>query len=335
MNKITEYFVQSQKSIYDLSKKFKISQEEVIEILKADGFLYAKPRTSSKLIINLKYAADEYLKDENIQIEELCKKYGVSHSTLPKYLKEYLNIKIIPRIKPKFNNTFFDNINTEEKAYWLGFIYADGYISSSPLKQEGKHAYTFELSLKVDDFTHLEKLKVLLQTQRPILLTETRCRLLVNDKHFWETLNNYGCTPNKSLTLKFPDINIFADKNLVRHFMRGYFDGDGCITYVNKEHTRLGMQLLGTKEFLKEYIKYLPDIFKDLTLRHNHNNDQEETYLINTSCNKAYLFFDYLYNNSTAYLNRKYERFAHYKSNLIDARDNIGESCDANTEITN
>lgn len=98
-----------------------------------------------------------------------------------------------------------------------------------------------------------------------------------------------------------------------------------------------------TKEFLKteesiynlsKRLNYLPEEFKDLTLRHNHNNENEETYLINTSNKKAYRFFIYLYENSKIYLDRKYSRFARYHSNVINERDNIGELCDENTELT-
>lgn len=334
MNVITKEFLKTEESIYNLSKRLNISSEEIIKQLKEDGFLYAKKGAISKLIINLKYAADEYLANEELNIQEVCKKYNVSHSTFPKYLKDYLGIKIEKRVKSNFNDKIFDCIDTEEKAYWLGFIFADGTISSNPLKENKKKVYTFELSLKQDDINHLEKLKELLKTPRPIIKSENRCRLLVNSKHFWDTLNNYGCIPNKSLTLQFPSENIFKEKSLIRHFIRGYFDGDGCISYSNSEHTILNMQLLGTKSFLQTLLNYLPEEFKDLTLRHNHNNENEETYLINTSNKKAYRFFIYLYENSKIYLDRKYSRFARYHSNVINERDNIGELCDENTELT-
>ena len=335
MNVITKEFLKTEESIYNLSKRLNISSEEIIKQLKEDGFLYAKKGAISKLIINLKYAADEYLANEELNIQEICKKYNVSHSTFPKYLKDYLGIKIEKRVKTNFNDKIFDTIDTEEKAYWLGFIFADGTISSCPLQENKKKVYTFELSLKQDDTNHLEKLKKLFETSRPVIKSENRCRLLVNSKHLWKTLNNYGCTPRKSLTLTFPNKSIFKSVDLIRHFIRGYFDGDGCISYSNKEHTILNMQLLGTKSFLQTLLTYLPEEFKDLTIRHNHNNENEETYLINTSNRKAYRFFVYLYENSKIYLDRKYSRFAHYNSNIIVARGENGEGCDANTVLTN
>lgn len=62
----------------------------------------------------------------------------------------------------------------------------------------------------------------------------------------------------KSLTLKFPNINIFENKNLIRHFIRGYIDGDGCISYCDKEHKHMTLRILGTKDFLNILQKYLP-----------------------------------------------------------------------------
>lgn len=49
-----------------------------------------------------------------------------------------------------------------------------------------------------------------------------RCRWWITDKHLWKTLNKYGCTPRKSLTLQFPNENIFKSKDLIRHFIRGW-----------------------------------------------------------------------------------------------------------------
>jgi len=78
----------------------------------------------------------------------------------------------------------------------------------------------------------------------------TRCRVCFSSKHLWKTLNSYGCTPRKSLTLKFPNKNIFKNENLIYDFIRGYFDGDGWITYRNQSHTEMSWGLLGTENFI-------------------------------------------------------------------------------------
>lgn len=73
--------------------------------------------------------------------------YKSSQETISKVLKEN-NIEI-PRngVKPSFDFNVFDNINTEEKAYWLGFIWADGCILSN--------CNGFELGISIKDISHL------------------------------------------------------------------------------------------------------------------------------------------------------------------------------------
>jgi len=282
----------------------------------------------------LKFASDEFLNNKNLSRQEICDKYQINHETFSKYLKDYLKIPFEKRLKPAKCSNIFDNIDTEEKAYWLGFLYADGAISSSPLK-EGKKNYNVELSLKINDKEHLKKFYTFSKATTKFIEDSYRCRVTLNDKHLWEKLVEYGCIYNKSLTLQFPNENIFKNKSLIRHFIRGYFDGDGCVSYVNKEHSKLNIQVLGTEIFLSKLLTYCPDKLKDLSLRHNHNNPNESTMFFNTSNKKAITFLKFIYNNSSIYLERKYNRFARYISNNINEGSKIGEGCDANTELTN
>ena len=334
MENLVETFIEEKLSIYNFAKKYKLEQDYVIKTLKDNGFLYAQPRVQYRLIVGLKFASDEFLNNKNINRQEVCDKYQINHETFSKYLKNYLKIPFEKRLKPAKCSNIFDNIDSEEKAYWLGFLYADGAISSSPLR-EGKKNYNIELSLKIDDKSHLEKFYKFSKATTNFIEDDYRCRVTLNDKHLWEKLVEYGCTPNKSLTLEFPNENIFKNKSLIRHFIRGYFDGDGCISYVNKEHTKINIQVLGTEKFLKKLLFYCPNEINTLTLRHNHNNDKEQTMFFNTSLKKAVIFLNYIYDNSSIYLERKYNRFAHYISNNINAGSKIGEGCDANTELTN
>lgn len=83
------------------------------------------------------------------------------------------------------------------------------------------------------------------------------CVWAASSKHLWEILNKYGCTPSKSLILKFPDESIFESKDLIRHFIRGYFDGDGCISYNRYKYGIVPRcSVLGTLQFITKLAEY-------------------------------------------------------------------------------
>lgn len=107
--------------------------------------------------------------------------------------------------------------------------------------------------MKLEDLEHLEKFNEFTKhTKYNIKIDKIKnvCSWYACSKHLWETLNNYGCTPRKSLTLKFPDEDIFKSKDLIRHFIRGYFDG--CISYERyKNGIVMRCSLLGTMDFVE------------------------------------------------------------------------------------
>lgn len=193
-----------------------------------------------------------------VSLSKLAIKYHTTVPTLSKQLKA-LGIEVINRQNmTKFNEHIFDNIDTEEKAYWLGFIFADGYISNSPLDVNKKTRYDFELSLSIVDIEHLYKFNKFMEHNKCNVKTSIikqndkefeRCRWSVVNKHLWETLNSYGCTPKKSTALEFP--SIFEDNVLSISFIRGYFDGDGCLTYYQNP-VRPKASFLGTSMFLSK-----------------------------------------------------------------------------------
>lgn len=263
----------------------------------------------------------------DISLTQMGNREKVDRRTLSKHFKE-LGIEIINKQnRSKFNEHIFDSIDTEEKAYWLGFIFADGTINSSPIREGVKSIYGFELSLGIKDLKHLEKFKKFIGYNKDLLIDNNRCRFSIANKHFWTTLNNLGCTPNKSLTLKFPNIS----ENLIRHFIRGYFDGDGCITrYVNIHTVTPRATVLGTEDMLNNIIKYSNTIAQ---LKHDKRHSKEILYL-DWNKENSIKFINYLYNNSTIYLDRKYKLYNFFKKGSRSVEEftelletNIGEDC--------
>lgn len=277
-------------------------------------------------IKNYELAEQEYA-NSFLSIRELSTKYNIPRQTFQGWLlaKGY-NI-INRRASKSFNVNYFDTINTEEKAYWLGFLFADGALN------QNNKSYNIELSLKIEDSSHVKKFaKAINKNKITDKVYRTRC--ILGSKHMFDTLISYGCTTRKSLTLKFPNIDIFKDKCLIRHFIRGYFDGDGCISYSNKKHTYPIVCVLGTKDFLDGIQK----IYNSNHKYANANKDQEITKQLSFAGSSAINFMSWLYKDSTIYLERKFNRYKEfcrlYEESYKSLRSNIGEGCDANSEIT-
>ena len=246
---------------------------------------------------------------------------------------ETLTIEELEKSKSErtFNFKIFDVIDTEEKAYWLGFWFADGCVNSDMLN--------LELTLKADDVVHLHKFNRFIGSIHNDVKYHYKkegdnifdlYRWINQSKHMCNTLSSYGCTPKKSLTLKFPNEGIFKSKDLIRHFIRGYWDGDGCICCT--EITKI-VSAVGTLEFLTTLKSYLPVESGTITKK----VDSKNTYTLQFSRKQALYVLHYLYDNSTIYLNRKFEKYKEYcriyEGSYISSETNIGEGCDANTEI--
>lgn len=246
--------------------------------------------------------AEQEYANSYIGIRELSKKYNLDRGKLSGWLlaKGFLNEN--RRAKKSFDVDYFDSIDTEEKSYWLGFLFADGAIT------QYKHSYDIELSLKIDDHKHVEKFAKCVNKEYVNNNSTYRSRCILGSKHMFDILNSYGCTTKKSLTLKFPKINIFKDKNLIRHFIRGYVDGDGCLSYCNKQHTNICVSILGTKDFLD-------GIQREYSSNHKYSKNnklQDTTLVLSYSCKSGFIFTKWLYENSTIYLDRKYKKFLEY-----------------------
>lgn len=265
-----------------------------------------------KLIIE--EAIKEYINtpDCDKSIAKISNKFGINKKTLSKYLKEKgIEIK---RYVCKFNNTIFDIIDTEEKAYWLGFLYADGYLASK--------SYQVGLDLSLKDIDHLKKFNEFMNYDKGLNIYETHqfgskdnknkngevlyiVRTVLTNEHLWNSLCKLGCVPNKSLILTFPDENIFADKKLIYDFIRGYFDGDGTLgvyQHSNKnKKLEESLMFIGTKNFLEGVEKYLG---KGYIMQKPNCN--EATYRLSYSTSKANKAAELMYKNSNIYLDRKY-----------------------------
>ena len=139
-------------------------------------------------------------------------------------------------IRKKFNEDYFELIDTPEKAYFLGFIFADGCLIDNPKE------YRYKLNIKIHnkDEDILKKFISLLDSEVKIWRSNNRdiCEIGFSSKKMINDLKNIGLHQNKTYTIHYPKI----DEKIERHFLRGYFDGDGCIRINEdkRDHSKRG-----------------------------------------------------------------------------------------------
>lgn len=240
------------------------------------------------------------------------------------------------RIKYNVNDNIFEKIDTEGKAYWLGFLYADG------CNYQGKQGSVLKLFLAEQDKEHIKKFKLFLGADNPIAISISKdpkdsdmYGITISSKKICKDLNKLGCTPRKTFTLSFP-YNIVPEE-LVCHFIRGYFDGDGCFSFGVSEKNGLHSISLftTTKQMCDGIEKTLNSIRLTFYLTKRHKNDTNN-YTIGCKGNKqSVIMFNYLYGNATIFLDRKYNHFLDflrlYKSKLMSIKtNNLSNSAKSN-----
>lgn len=214
-----------------------------------------------------------------------------------------------------YNKDFFETIDTEEKAYWLGFLYADGCIVEQ-YKNNRLKSMHLEIGLCKKDENHLHKFLNSIESNVEIKYKTNKlngklyesCRVAICCTKMCRDLIDKGCTPRKSLTLKFPNVDI-VNANLIKHFIRGYFDGDGCIS-IRKNGT-LELNFVGTLDMLDRISNVLLSekiIFKTPYKIQSGNAFQIFIY----GADAIERFYKYLYKDAIIFLDRKKDKFVEF-----------------------
>ena len=208
-------------------------------------------------------------------------------------------LKINPKLKHTVDNNFFNKEN-EESFYWAGFIAADGCVNNR---------HRLNLGLSILDQVHLNKLRLSLNYSGTVKsYSDSTCELSIYSKQICNDLQKkFNIIPRKSLVYTFP--NQIKDHDLINHFMRGYFDGDGSLYYpaTKKLTPQLYFNLRGTSQFLNS--------FKDILNKNCYINDKTirlngGIYSLDYGGNKiTKKIMDFLYKNSSIFLERKFNKY--------------------------
>lgn len=255
-------------------------------------------------------------KDQKEELFELYKTYNYSYKDLAKiFNKTVSSISCLlnreglkgrkdnnPFRTYEINQNYFDEIDCEEKAYFLGFLCADGCNHQNNTK--------VTMHLKEEDKDILIKLNDLLQPQKPLSFVKGRIGtnqygIQISNKRISERLNELGCTPRKSFTLNLPS-NEQVPEHLFRHYLRGYFDGDGWLG-------KKDISITSSHLFCEKLSNKLFEEF-DIKTRNRVKNKITELCFSRYSVVK---FLDWIYKDSNIFLERKYQRYLEYHKNAI------------------
>lgn len=252
--------------------------------------------------------------------DELIEKRANEEYDLYNYILKQSEPRVDSLYKSKYgkysvNQDYFQQINNEWKAYWLGFLYADGTIRIARNDKKDKMEYNTKIGLCEEDVTHLQKFKNSLQSDSPISKKIVKlndkeygcCNINICNKKICEDLNNLGCTPNKSLTLKFPTYDK-VPKNLIKHFIRGYFDGDGCI-HINKEKRNVRLSFEGTEDMLVNIANILHNELNTNLVKPLSKKNSKSLHIVYDKFSDIELIYKYLYKDSNIFLDRKIKKF--------------------------
>lgn len=241
----------------------------------------------------------------------IIRKYKISENSIYNILKRDGRIHNVGNKKYEVNENYFEKIDNEEKAYWLGFLYADGNVRLHKNKSG-----ILKLKLKQSDRQHIEKfnncigsnyiindgLEILKVKER-----EYKCYysvLCIYNTKLVKDLFNFGCVENKTQKILLPLLN---DK-LMPHFIRGYFDGDGCINKVKKYYNSYSISIFSNSKFILELKEMFNNIFNDNLKEYESENKMFSTLIISDRENRE-KFYNYIYGDSTIYLERKKKIF--------------------------
>jgi hypothetical protein len=257
-----------------------------------------------------------YIK-QNKTIVKLAVIYHCDPSTISRRFK-LQGFKIKPQSDYKrrywIDQKYFDNIDSEHKAYFLGFLYADGTNNESTGQ--------VRIGLRVQDIEILQKLSQKIYKKDRVKIykkSPNLAYLVFNNKNMSKQLAQKGCMKNKTFKLTFPN---FIEDHLLPHFMRGFFDGDGSLSYSNtKQKTgyvgkKFYLSFTSTTNMLYGISKLLEDKFQAnyyITKRWKERNNDNYS-LKMTSVAKMELFCDWMYKDATIFLDRKYKKYLELKT---------------------
>lgn len=243
-------------------------------------------------------------------ITVISSKLAISRQWLGLYIKQKGETINNSSVKFIYNENIFKVIDNEEKAYWLGFISADGCINERKSDSGKVKSMCLEIGLAIKDVVHLEKFCVFMGIDKSHIKFKTSylkatdktyqvCRVAIFNTNICNDLINLGVTPRKSETHKFCKQ---IPKELIFDYLRGYVDGDGYFRKASKN--TLELEIIASIPFIDDLL-YTFNIEK---YRIGKKSKSGEVIQISINSKDSKRLIENMYLNPNVYLNRKYHK---------------------------
>ena len=256
-------------------------------------------------------------KQENIPVHQIYK--ILEKNNIPRRSNRINNKKY------SCNEDYFENINTSEKAYWLGFLYADGFVSKN---EKFYNRGSLGISLAIEDKEHLETLNKDLNSNYPINIYSVvngykigiqYARIIIKSEKIFNDLIDKGLSERKSEIKKRPKK---IPEELIKYFILGYFDGNGCISIhrrKNNDKLNFKFRITSTDDVLYVITDYL---YNNKLIYNKRKLDKRHIYDIVSNLEyggnrQVYKIMHHLYQNTPRFLKRKHERYLILKNQLM------------------
>lgn len=246
------------------------------------------------------------LLNEGKTLVEIGEILGCSTSNVGKRLKkegvpfkrDYSKSRYKRTNRHTLNEYYFDFIDTEDKAYFLGLLYSDGSMEEN------------QFYIKLTDLDVLQRLKEVLNTSVPIRTVyhenknwKTTYVLTISSKYMCRKLSELGCIKNKSRAIRLPNIK----EELIRHFIRGFFDGDGCLYLHDKIYHCVLDIASASKQFLEDIRPIMA--LNGKTNGYLGKEKNHEVWHLHFGGHQVFSILEWLYKDATIYMQRKYNKY--------------------------
>lgn len=300
-NEIIAMYTIDRLTTTEIAEYIGASQSGIERFLKRNGVAMKPHELKLKIPIS-QYTYIKQLYISGMTTVEIAEIFNTTDNTISKILKKQgVNIRKAARRSIVAYHDYFENINTNAKAYYLGWFITDGSVIVSKSRPNRTPVIAIEL-IKTDKYIIDKFAQQIGCSEEHVRITSTRNHTYFRfaSSKMAQDLSRYGVIPNKTMQQYLPKL----EEKYMPHLIRGIFDGNGTITLNKQNYQHLGFY--GSKELCEQIMMYLHNAIGT----NIHKVSKSTCYHVWFSDKEADKIYNYLYDNcGEYYLTRKKKKF--------------------------